>query len=112
MALSFVDPTDPTNFQDMRDRVHLDEKWFFLTREKERYPFSLKRKNQLIVCDIKSHIMKVMFLSVACNFGLSHVVNIYIGVKHTPSVLWLVHDFFATKLIFFWVCVAPSTKAT
>ena len=30
----------------------------------------------------------------------------------TPSVLWLVHDFFATKLIFFWVCVAPSTKAT
>ena len=37
MALSFVDPTDPTKFQDMRDRVNLDVKWFFLTREKDRY---------------------------------------------------------------------------
>ena len=37
MALSYVDPADPTKFQNMRDRVHLDEKWFFLTREKERY---------------------------------------------------------------------------
>ena len=37
MALSFVDPRDPTNFQDMRDRVHLDEEWFSLTRENERY---------------------------------------------------------------------------
>ena len=29
MALAFVDPTDPTKFQDLGDRVHLDEKWFF-----------------------------------------------------------------------------------
>ena len=36
-ALSFVDHTDPTKFQDMRDWVHLDEKWFLVTREKERY---------------------------------------------------------------------------
>ena len=28
MALHFVDPADPTKYQDMRDRVHLDEKWF------------------------------------------------------------------------------------
>ena len=28
----------------------------------------------------------------------------------TPSVLCLVHDFFTTKLIFFLVCVAPSTR--
>ena len=37
MALHFVDLTDPTKYQDMRDRVHLDEKWFYLTWEKERY---------------------------------------------------------------------------
>ena len=37
MALHFVDPEDPTKYQYMRDRVHLDEKWFFLMQEKERY---------------------------------------------------------------------------
>ena len=35
MALHFVDLADPTKY-DMRDRVHLDEKWFFLTQEKVR----------------------------------------------------------------------------
>ena len=29
MALHFVDPEDPTKYQDVRDRVHLDEKRFF-----------------------------------------------------------------------------------
>ena len=37
IALSLVDPTDPTKFKDMRDSMHIDEKWFFLTREKEVY---------------------------------------------------------------------------
>ena len=33
MTLHFVDPEDPTKYQEMWDRVHLDEKWFFLTQE-------------------------------------------------------------------------------
>ena len=37
MALSFRDPANLGKYQDMRDRIHVDEKWFFLTREKERY---------------------------------------------------------------------------
>ena len=35
MALYFIDHEDPTKYQDMRDRIHLDEKWFFLMQEKE-----------------------------------------------------------------------------
>ena len=31
MANHFRDPLDPSKYQDMRDRIHLDEKWFFLT---------------------------------------------------------------------------------
>ena len=31
MALHFIDHEDPAKYQDMRVRVHLDEKWFFLT---------------------------------------------------------------------------------
>ena len=31
MANHFQNPEDPSKYQDMRDRIHLDEKWFFLT---------------------------------------------------------------------------------
>ena len=37
MALHIVDPEDPTKYQFMRNSVHLDEKWFFLRWEKERF---------------------------------------------------------------------------
>ena len=36
-TLHFRDPVDPTKYNDMLDQIHLDEKWFFLTWEKERY---------------------------------------------------------------------------
>ena len=35
MALSFREPANLVKYQDMRDRIHVDEKWFFLMREKE-----------------------------------------------------------------------------
>ena len=44
MAMSFVDPVNPTNFQDMLGSVLLDEKWFLLTSEKERYLFLPEEK--------------------------------------------------------------------
>ena len=62
MALSFVDPTDPTKFQDMRDRVHLDEKWFFLTMEKESYLLLPEEDEPTHCVQHKFHIMKVIFL--------------------------------------------------
>ena len=37
MAMDSRDLVDQTKYQDMCDRIHVDEKWFFLMREKERY---------------------------------------------------------------------------
>ena len=37
MALEAHDPQDPLKFLDMMDRIHVDEKWFFLSRQRERY---------------------------------------------------------------------------
>ena len=45
MALHFIDHEDPTKYQDMRDRVHLDEKRFGRRRDTS---FSLKRRTQNI----------------------------------------------------------------
>ena len=62
MALHFVDPADPTKYQDMRDRVHLDEKCFFLTWEKERYLLFSEEKEPTCCVKHRSHITKVVFL--------------------------------------------------
>ena len=37
MAMDSRDLVDQMKYQDMRDQIHVDEKWFFLTREKEMY---------------------------------------------------------------------------
>ena len=67
MALHFRDPVDPTKYHDMLDHIHLDEKWFFLTWEKERYLLLLEEKNPKRCIKHKSHITKVMFLcAIAC----------------------------------------------
>ena len=36
MAMDSSDLDDLTKYQDMCDQIHVDEKWFFLTQEKER----------------------------------------------------------------------------
>ena len=46
MALHFQDPQDLMKYQYMHDRIHLDEKWFFLTQEKERYLLLPEEKTQ------------------------------------------------------------------
>ena len=62
MAMDARYPVDQTKYQDMCDRIHVDEKWFFLTREKERYLLHQDKKNPKHCVKHKSHITKVMFL--------------------------------------------------
>ena len=62
MALDSRDPQDPMKFLDMMDRIHVDEKWFFLSQQKERYLLLPEEKNPKWCVKSKSHITKVMFL--------------------------------------------------
>ena len=62
MVNHFRDPQDPSKYQDMHDRIHLDEKWFFLTQEKECYLLLSDEKNPKHFIKHKSHTTKVMFL--------------------------------------------------
>ena len=61
MALHFRDPVDPTKYHDMFDQIHVDEKWLFLTWEKEISP-SPRGENPKHCIKHKSHITKEMFL--------------------------------------------------
>ncbi len=49
-------------FGDMYDRVHVDEKWFYLTTDGKRYYLSREEPAPHRTCQHKSHIPKVMFL--------------------------------------------------
>ena len=62
MALDSWDPQDPTKFLDMMDQIHVDEKWFFLSQQKERYLLLPEEKNPKWCIKSKLHITKVMFL--------------------------------------------------
>ena len=62
MANHFRDPQDPSKYQDMCDCIHLDEKWSFLTWEKEQYLLLPDKKNPKHCIKHKLHITKVMFL--------------------------------------------------
>ena len=62
MSLPFIDCKDPTEYQDMRERTHLDEKWFFLMWEEERYLLLPEERNPNCCTKHKSHITKVIFL--------------------------------------------------
>ena len=65
MALDSQDPQDPMypmKFLDMMDCFHVDEKWFFLSRQKERYLLQPEEKNPKQCMKSRSHITKVMLL--------------------------------------------------
>ena len=62
MVLDSHDPQDPTKFLDMMDRIHVDEKWFFLSQQKGRYLLLPEEKSPKQCVKSKLHITKVMFL--------------------------------------------------
>ena len=62
MAMDARDPVDQMKYQDMHDQIHVDERWFFLMREKERYVLHQDKKNPKHCVKHKSHITNLMFL--------------------------------------------------
>lgn len=54
--------SQPT-FKQMYDRVHIDEKWFYLSREAERFYLLPEEEDPLLTCKSKHFITKVMFLT-------------------------------------------------
>ena len=75
MANHFRDPQDPSKYQDMHDHIHLDEKWFFLTRKKEQYLLLPDKKNPKHCVEHKLHITKVMFLCTVARLHFNPSAN-------------------------------------
>ncbi|XP_050207586.1 uncharacterized protein LOC126657009 [Mercurialis annua] len=56
-------PRDPI-FKEMYNVIHIDEKWFYMTKKSEKYYLLAEEENPLRTCKSKNFIGKVMFLSV------------------------------------------------
>jgi hypothetical protein len=68
-CLTFIDPRSVTTrnsadwqFREMFDEVHVDEKWFYLTKVARRYIMAADEEDPQRSTRHKSHIEKVMFL--------------------------------------------------
>ena len=78
----------------MHDHIHLDEKWFFLSREKERYLLLLDEKNPKHCVKHKSHITKVMFLCTVARLRFNPSANSWWDGK---LGIWLIGDWEPAK---------------
>lgn len=71
-------------FIDMYDYVHIDEKWFYLTKAKRSYYTLLNEKPPERSCKSKRYIMKVMFMAAVArpryDYGRQQNFNGKIGI--------------------------------
>ena len=88
MALHFIYCEDPTKYQDMCDQIHLDEKWFFLMWDKERYLLFPEEKNPKCCIKHKSYITKVMFLHAVNLLDLGFFRAIQISMMAHQTMKW------------------------
>ena len=62
-ALERVNPNDTTKFMDIYDFIHVDEKWFYLTRNRQQFLLAEEEIPPQCCVSHKGHITKVMFVS-------------------------------------------------
>ena len=62
LALSFVDKNNPSQFKNMEDLIHIDEKWFFLTKDGQRFIIAADEEEPYRHVQHKNFMTKVMFL--------------------------------------------------
>ena len=62
LALSFIDKNDTSKFEHMEDLIHVDEKWFYLTKDGQRFIIAVDETEPYRHVQHKSFLMKTMFL--------------------------------------------------
>ena len=62
LALSFVDKNNTSKFKNMEDLIHIDEKWFYLMKDGQRFIIAADEEEPYRHVQHKSFLTKVMFL--------------------------------------------------
>ena len=62
LALSFVDKNNTSKFENMEDLIHIDEKWFYLTKDGQCFIIAADEEEPYRHVQHKSFLTKIMFL--------------------------------------------------
>ena len=62
LALSFMDKNNTSKFKNMEDLIHIDEKWFYLTKDGQRFIIAADKEEPYRHVQHKSFLTKIMFL--------------------------------------------------
>ena len=62
LALSFIDKNNTSKFENMEDLIHIDEKWFYLTKDGQRFIIVMDEEEPYRHVQHKSFLTKIMFL--------------------------------------------------
>ena len=62
LALSFVDKNNTSKFKNMEDLIHIDEKWFYITKDGQRFIIVADEEEPYRHVQHKSFLTKIMFL--------------------------------------------------
>ena len=62
LALSFVDKNNTSKFESMEDLIHIDKKWFYLTKDGQRFIIAADEEEPYRHVQHKSFLTKIMFL--------------------------------------------------
>ena len=62
LALSFVDKNNTSKFENMEDLIHIDEKWFYLTKDGQHFIIAVDEEEPYRHVQHKSFLTKIMFL--------------------------------------------------
>ena len=62
LALSFINKNDTSKFEHMEDLIHIDKKWFYLTKDGQRFIIAADEAEPYRHVQHKSFLTKIMFL--------------------------------------------------
>lgn len=65
-AIEFDSQTNSLKFKPMENIIHIDEKWFYLTKNTHRYYMTPLEEDPYRTCKSKKFIPKVMFMCAVC----------------------------------------------
>ena len=62
LALSFIDKNNTSKFENMEDLLHINEKWFYLTKDGQHFIIAADKEEPYRHVQHKSFLTKIMFL--------------------------------------------------
>ena len=69
LALSFIDKNNTSKFKNMEDLIHINEKWFYLMKDGQRFIIAANEEEPYRHVQHKSFLMKIMFLCAVARLG-------------------------------------------